>query len=109
MELFNRVSGKTPVAQPFLAVAPCHGSGFNRDKKPLATDSKTVDFLRSLLEDFPHGRITLKPLLSILGLAILLDIGPILLDAVAPVSLVMLQIFLELCQLSLAIFQIFGR
>jgi hypothetical protein len=85
MKLFNRDSRKTSVAQPTL---------------------RSIDFLRGLLRDFSHGRIVLKPLLSILGLAILVDIGPVALNAVVRVSLVLIQIFLGLCQLSLAIFQI---
>ena len=93
MQLLNRDSQKTSVAQPFLAVSPCRTS---------------IDCFRSLLRDFPHERIVLKPLLSILGLAILVDLGPVALDACARASLVLIQIFLGLCQLGLTIFQIFG-
>ncbi len=108
MELLNRDSQKIPVAQPFLAVRPCHGSALIQNKKPRATNRTPVDFLRGLLRGLPHGRIALKPLLSILGLAVLVDIGPVAFGAIAPVSIGMLQIFLGLCQLSLAFFQIFG-
>jgi hypothetical protein len=70
---------------PFLAVGPC---------------GLPINFFR---------RSVLKPLLSILGLAILVDIGPVASNAVSRASLVLIQIFLGLCQLGLTIFQIFGR
>jgi hypothetical protein len=93
MELFNRDSRKTPVAQPFLAVGPCRTS---------------INFFRSPLRELAHRRSILKPLLSILVLAILVEIGPAAVNALARTSLVLLQVFLGLCQLSLTIFQIFG-
>jgi len=68
----------------------------------------SIDCFRSPLRDFPNGRIVLKPLLSILGLAVLVDIGPVALNAGAQAGLVLIQIFLGLCQLGLTIFQIFG-
>jgi hypothetical protein len=57
----------------------------------------------------PHPRMVLQPLLAILGSAILATIGPVALQTVAQVSLVLIQVFLGLCQLGLAAFNIFGR
>jgi hypothetical protein len=97
MQLLNRDSRKTPVAQPFLAVDPCHGSGFKLGRKALATNRTSVVFLRSL-----------PPLLSIFGVGLLVGIGPVVLNTIAHASFLSIQIFLRLCQLGLTICQIFG-
>jgi hypothetical protein len=55
----------------------------------------------------PYRRFVLKLLLSILGSAILVSIGPVTLGTVAQASLVLIQIFLGLCRLGLTILQIF--
>jgi hypothetical protein len=107
MEFLNRDSRKTLVAQPFLAVSLCNGSRFNRDTQTLAANRSPFDFLRSL-RDFPYRRFVLKLPLLILGLAVLVDLGPVALHTVEWASLVLVQIFLGLCHLGIVVCQILG-
>jgi hypothetical protein len=53
-------------------------------------------------------RIVLGPLLAILGLAVLVEFGPVSVSTVVWASSVLIQIFLGLCHLGIVVWQILG-